>query len=99
MTQGNGTESKDLTDWVSELLEKCVDEGLDAPLVFVWVTSNGSVAAIKYSIDTIGDMVADVLAEHVEPGGLGLPINCLISDRKGAAIRATIKSGGINYFS
>ena len=44
-------------------------------------------------------MVADVLAEHVEPGGLGLPINCLISDRKGAAIRATIKSGGINYFS
>ena len=88
----------DLTTWIAALLNECVDRGMDVPLVFTWVTANGSVIVIKYAADGAGGMSAEILAEHVEPGGLELPVNCMICDRSGIALRAAIQHDGIVYF-
>jgi len=62
------------------------------PFVAACVSANGSVMALRYEASVDGDGAEAVtLAQHTDGPGFALPINIMISDRSGEAVRVTIE--------
>jgi hypothetical protein len=86
-----------LAQHIAELLDSCLsDLGFEVPLIVVTVAMNGSCIIARYTTPmgaTDDRLEAHFLAEHVEGYGFQLPINIMVSDQRGNAVRAVIESG------
>lgn len=84
-------EQDQLSDYVREALTQSVEElGFVEPLIVACLAVNGSVVVIR----TDGEHIED-LASHTEGPGFTLPINVLITDARGEALRLLITNEGI----
>ena len=88
----------DLSKAIGEALGRCLEQGMALPFVATCVSANGSVMAVRY------DAAADKhgfsptpLASHTEVRGYALPVNIMITDRDGEALRLTIEPSGSAY--
>jgi hypothetical protein len=78
---------------VEALLERAVDAGLQLPIVFVLMSVNGYVSAIRYSRAPNGDWDPKLLVEGKEPPGV-FPVHLFFSDASGKLLNAKIESPG-----
>lgn len=74
-----------------EALTVCLDRGMTLPFVVAAVSPNSSVFCVRYDEDEGSDrLAATPLAEHTEGRGFALPINIMLTDQTGEAVRVTI---------
>jgi hypothetical protein len=86
-------EMGDLTKLLSSALETCLANGMELPFVCVAAAVNGSVFAVRYEQDGDG-LRAAPLAEHIQGGAFVVPINIMIMDQTGEAVRVSIDRAG-----
>jgi hypothetical protein len=75
---------------IVDALEKLGAAGWEAPIFFVAVAANGSMVYGRYDATDAGGLEATLLAEHIEDAALMLPINMMMSNTEGEAIRLSI---------
>ena len=76
----------ELVEITKQSVDICWDRGMVPPLIMAIISPNGSVLVMRYErID--GAIVANEIAENVEPPGYKLPINIIVTDQKGETAR------------
>ena len=89
----------DLARAMGEVLDACLNRGMVLPFVVVTVAVNSSVYAHRYEADESGDGLNVVpLAEHMVDPGFVLPINMMLVDATGEAVRIVIGREGTATF-
>ncbi len=78
---------EDMTAALAKVLRKCLQRGMEPPLVFVAASRNGSVLAIRAPAD---DSEIEVLVEHFEDDVFPLPINIMVLDQHNKVTRITM---------
>jgi hypothetical protein len=81
----------DLSAMIAEVLQQCLDRGMQLPFIVCSASPNGSVLAVRFS--SPGDE-PDILAEHYEPSGFGIPMTIMILDRSNEAVGVTLDATG-----
>ena len=76
---------------IVDALKKLGDEGWETPIFFVAVAANGSMVYGRYDATDEGGLEATMLAEHIEDEALLLPINLMMSNAEGEAVRLSIQ--------
>ena len=71
----------------AEILRICRERGMKLPFIICAASSNGTVFCMRFN-GPGGE--PDVLAQHDEPGGFKSPINWMVLDQNGEAVRVTI---------
>lgn len=71
----------------AEILRICQERGMKLPFIICAASSNGTVLCMRFN-GPGGE--PDVLARHDEPGGFKSPINWMVLDQNGEAVRVTI---------
>lgn len=85
----------ELTTALRQALETCLANGMTLPFVAAAVASNSSVFTVRYEPDPQGEGLRAVpLADHTEGSGFALPINIMIMDQAGEAVRVKIATSG-----
>jgi hypothetical protein len=88
----------ELTQTLGRALEHCREIHMVLPFIATVVSSNGCVFAVRYENDPDAEgLRAAPLAEHTEGPGFILPINIMIMDQTGEAIRVAITAAGEAY--
>ncbi len=89
----------DLASATGEILDACMNRGMELPFVMVAVAANSSIYAHRYEEDETGDGLDVVpLAEHIVGPGFQLPINMMLVDATGEAVRIVIgREGGATF--
>jgi hypothetical protein len=78
----------------SDVLRVCLDNGFQLPLYVAAVGINGSVMFFRFT-DGGDHLIAEPLVDHdAGTGGLVLPINIMVSDARGEAVRVVIGRDG-----
>ena len=77
---------------LAAILTACMERGFAPPLYVCAVSVNGAVIAVRYTPAPEEDdrVECTVLAEHLADPGFLLPINLLITDAQGNAVRAVL---------
>ena len=89
---------EDLPEQFRNMLLSCLEEGMQPPFILASVAVNGSTLTIKYVWSEAHEGFDAVpLAEHFEREGFQIPINIMIVDSRGEAVRVLIESGGVKY--
>jgi len=84
---------------ITEAINACLQRGMKLPFVVAIVGPNSSVFCLRYNKDEAGDTLeATALAEHGEPGDFASPINMMVVDQTGEAVRATITREGLTTY-
>jgi hypothetical protein len=78
---------------VESLLDRAVDAGLQLPIVFVIVSVNGYVTAVRYTREDDSSWVGKVLVEGNEPRGV-FPVNLCFFDPTGRVFNAKVDDPG-----
>ena len=78
---------------VESLLDRAVDAGLQLPIVFVIVSVNGYVSAVRYTRAPDGAWIGAFLAEGNEPPGV-FPVNLCFFDPTGRVFNAKVDDPG-----
>jgi len=60
----------DLVDHVGDILERCLEMGMQMPFIMCSASPNGSVLCVRFAGE-----VPNKLAEHYEPEGFRLPVH------------------------
>jgi hypothetical protein len=82
-----------------EVLAACLDRGMALPFTVAAVGVNGSILAVRYTSSADQDRpVATGIAEHVEGTEFSLPINIMVVDQNGDAVRIVIDPEGHRTF-
>jgi hypothetical protein len=76
---------------VEALLDRAAYAGLQLPIVFVLMSVNGYVSAMRYSRATDGEWDRKLLVEGREPPGV-FPLHLFFSDAAGRLLNAKIDS-------
>lgn len=82
-----------LQEWIRDALEHCVENGMKLPFIMCAAAVNGSVVAMRVTGDE-----PETLAEHFEDEGFELPINIMVMDQAGDAVRMRIGADGKRAF-
>ena len=86
-----------LTSFLGSALKTCLARGMELPFVCVAAAVNGSVLAVRYDQADDG-LRATPLAEHFQEGVFIVPINMMIMDQTGEAVRIKIDhEGAVTY--
>jgi hypothetical protein len=77
---------------LAEILNTCLMRGFHPPLHLCAVSVNGAVIVVRYAqnADQMG-MTCKVLAEHYPGPGFVLPVNMMVSDASGEAVRVVLR--------
>ena len=75
-----------------ETLRQCIDNGMKLPFIVCAISPNGSVLAARYN----EGRGPDTLATHFEDHGFTTPVNIVVVDHEGEAMRYVIQGGDIN---
>jgi hypothetical protein len=86
-------EMDDLTKFLGGALETCLSRGMQLPFICVTAAVNSSVFAVRYDQADEG-LRATPLAEHIQGDAFIVPINIMIMDQTGEALRVSIDRGG-----
>ena len=78
-----------LTEFFAEYLALCLDRGLSLPFHVTAVGANGSVQACRI-VNAAGQIKVQTIVEHIEPGGFRLPVNTMVVDASGQALRVVM---------
>jgi hypothetical protein len=76
-------------DLVEAFLNHALSAGFEPPLIFVVVSVNGFVSAVRYVLGADGSLESEPLTEGNEPQGI-FPINMCIFDSAGKMVNAKI---------
>jgi len=79
---------------ISEALKKILEDGGEPPFYFAAISANGSFLCGRYDANDQGGLDAKTVAEHFEDDVLMLPINMMITDDQGNAMRLSIQTPG-----
>ena len=81
----------DLSETLAQIVDECATAGMTPPFIICAASPNGSafVARKKDGRHT------DVLATHVENGGLIIPMSVMVLDQKNKAIRIVVDEDAI----
>ena len=74
---------------VESLLDRAVACGLKPPIIFVMVSTNGYVSAVRYRRLQDGNWDATLLTEGKEPSGV-FPVNLCFFDATGKLLSALV---------
>jgi hypothetical protein len=85
------SEMADLGAMLGEAFNECHERGMQLPFVACSASPNGSVLAMR--VHGFGKS-NELLAQHFEAEGFGLPITIMVLDQSGNAARITIGSDG-----
>lgn len=80
---------QNLSDQVSDALQTCVDRGMAIPFTVVAVGANGSLFALKFD-----GKDGHPIAEHYVNDTFRAPVNIIVVDANGAALRIVIGKDG-----
>jgi hypothetical protein len=84
---------------ITEAISACLQRGMTLPFVVTMVGPNSSVYCLRYDKNEIGDALeATALAEHGEPGDFASPINMMVVDQAGEAVRVTTTREGLTTY-
>jgi hypothetical protein len=78
---------EELQEHLVNVLRQCIDNGMKLPFIVCVASPNGSVLATRIN-DGRGP---DTLVQHFEDHGFKTPINIMVLDQDGEAIRVVIK--------
>ena len=82
---------------IADIIKACLAQGFVPPLYVCSVSVNGAVLATRFAYTPDGEgMEATFLAEHAPDGAFGFPINVMVTDVRGEAMRAVIRFEGWN---
>jgi hypothetical protein len=87
----------ELGDFLVRALSVCVTRGMELPLICVAAAVNGSLFAVRYERTDAG-LHGTLLAEHNVECGFVLPINIMIVDQTGEAVRAKVDVTGSVWY-
>jgi hypothetical protein len=76
----------DLTEWLREALDTCIERGMQLPFIVCSISPNGSVVCMR--VHGMG-RDPDILAEHYETV-FRTPITIAVVDQTGEAVRITV---------
>ena len=82
-----------MEEYFQKALSHCIDIGMKQPCVLCAVSPNGSVLAMRFS----EGHDPDPLMEPVENDAFTAPLNLMVVDRDGKAMRVVINRGEISY--
>jgi hypothetical protein len=86
---------EDLAQQLGEILATARDSGMVLPYYMVAVAHNGSMIFIKYEEDQAGyGLKAEQLADYINDDGFMIPINMMLVDKTGQAVRVFIGQEG-----
>lgn len=90
----------DVATTIGEALTVCLERGMTLPFVLAAVHPNSSVFCLRYEENEAGEgLTAVPLADHTGEGdGFALPINIMITDQTGEAVRVTITQDGMTTY-
>jgi hypothetical protein len=82
------------------VLQQCRERHMPLPYLFVAVAINGGILGARYLLDETGEgLEAEMLVEHTPVGMMQLPINVMIVDAKGEAVRVLITPEGATFLT
>ena len=90
------TEYETLPSFVTHLIsvvETCIERGMQPPFIVCLVSANGSILAVRFNVPD----EPDILAEHPQDGMFRLPINGMVVDQTGEAVRVVIDKEGTTF--
>jgi plastocyanin domain-containing protein len=83
----------DLTEYLREALESCIERGMQPPFILCAASPNGSVICIRASGGE-----PEILAEHYDESNMfRAPITIMVLDQTGEAVRISIKAGRLTF--
>jgi hypothetical protein len=84
-------------DFLVRALSACLTRGMELPLICVAVAVNDSLFAVRYE-GTDAGFHGTLLAEHNVERGFVLPINIMVVDQIGEAVRAKVDVTGSVWY-
>jgi hypothetical protein len=85
----------ELTRMFAQVLEHCIDQGMELPFILCAAAVNGTVLAFRFHQP--GEEM-ELLAEHSSSDGMmQLPINIMIADQTGEAVQVTLNAEGAAF--
>ena len=78
---------------LADIINACLERGFQPPLYLYAISINGALVAVRYSVSRDSQQGADVevFAEHYPDPGFVLPINMMVSDASGEAVRVVLR--------
>jgi hypothetical protein len=83
-----------LTNMITEALKRLLEDGWEPPFFFTSISANGSFLCGRYDDDGQGGLEATTVAEHFEDDAFILPINMMMTNDQGEAVRLSIQKPG-----
>jgi hypothetical protein len=84
---------KELEANIVAVLRQCIDNGMKLPFIVCVISPNGSVLVTRAN----KGREPDVLAHHIENDVFTSPVNIMVVDHHGEAVRIVIERGEISY--
>ena len=84
---------EELQEHFVKALRHCVDNGMKLPFIVCAISPNGSVLVTRVN----DGREPDTLAQHLEDDAFKMPVNIVVVDHYGEAVRVVIKGGEISY--
>jgi hypothetical protein len=84
-------DDNNLTAFMVEGLERCLEKGMQLPFIICAISPNGSAYVGRFSGP--GES-PETLTQHIEDAGFSLPMTIAILDQAGDAVRLGISSSG-----
>jgi hypothetical protein len=92
-----GRTQPELGDLLVRALSACLTRGMELPLICVAAAVNGSLFAVWYERTNAG-LHGTLLAEHNVERGFVLPINVMVVDQTGDAVRVKVDVTGSVWY-
>jgi hypothetical protein len=83
-----------ITEMIVDALKKLQADGWDLPIYFAAIAANGSMICGRFDANDEGGVETTTIAEHFEDDGLRVPINMMLTNGEGEAVRLSIQNQG-----
>ena len=87
----------DLSEILEDVLRECLDHGMQLPFIMAAVSLNGCAVIVRFEQSNDEEVEATFLAEHTEVAGVVMPINIMVTDQMGEAVRIKIDQDGTTF--
>ena len=87
----------DLSEVLGDVLQECLDHGMSLPFIMAAVSLNGCAVIVRFEQGNDEEVEATFLAEHTEVAGVVMPINIMVTDQTGEAVRIKIDQDGTTF--
>ncbi|MCZ6861828.1 MAG: hypothetical protein O7I42_16390 [Alphaproteobacteria bacterium] len=87
----------DLSEVLGDALQQCLDHGMQLPFIMAAVSLNGCAVTVRFEQGNDEEVEATFLAEHTEVSGGVMPINIMVTDHIGEAVRIKIDQDGTTF--